>query len=51
MDTLTGSGGFVASMYPRYQDWQAVHRTFNASGAFDSPFSKRVGIAADRFVA
>ena len=49
VNTLTGSHGLVASMYPRYEDWQAVHRQMNASGVFDSPFSKRVGITADRF--
>jgi hypothetical protein len=36
-------------MYPRYEDWQSVHRQMNATGVFDSPFSKRVGIMADRF--
>ena len=36
---------FVASAYPRYADWQDVHRRFNASGVFDSPFSRRVGIS------
>lgn len=51
VNALTGSHGFVASMYPRYEDWQRVHREMNASGVFDSPFSKRVGIAADRFTA
>ncbi|MGH2841501.1 MAG: D-arabinono-1,4-lactone oxidase, partial [Solirubrobacteraceae bacterium] len=49
LNTLTGSHGLVESMYPRYADWQDVHRQFNASGVFDSPFSKRVGISADRF--
>lgn len=49
VNTLTGSHGLVASMYPRYEDWQVVHRQMNASGVFDSPFSKRVGITADRF--
>ena len=38
-------------MYPRYDDWLAVHRELNSSGVFDSPFSKRVGIAQDRFTA
>jgi hypothetical protein len=38
-------------MYPRYEDWQKVHRELNATGVFDSPFSKRVGITADRFTA
>jgi hypothetical protein len=49
VNTLTGSYGLVASMYPRYEDWQRVHRQMNATGVFDSPFSKRVGIAEDRF--
>jgi hypothetical protein len=49
VNTLTGSHGLVASMYPRYEDWQHVHREMNATGVFDSPFSKRVGIAEDRF--
>jgi hypothetical protein len=49
VNTLTGSHGFVGSMYSRYEDWQDVHRRLNSSGVFDSPFSKRVGISADRF--
>jgi hypothetical protein len=49
VNTLTGSHGLVASMYPRYADWQRVHRELNATGVFDSPFTKRVGIAEDRF--
>ena len=49
VNTLTGSHGLVASMYPRYPDWQRVHAEMNATGVFDSPFSKRVGIAEDRF--
>lgn len=49
VNTLTGSDGLVASMYPRFQDWLAVHRRLNASGAFDSQFSKRVGISVSRF--
>jgi hypothetical protein len=49
VNTLTGSHGLVASMYPRYDDWQRVHRSMNATGVFDSPFSKRAGIAEDRF--
>jgi pimeloyl-ACP methyl ester carboxylesterase len=32
VNTLTGSHGLVASMYPRYEDWQRVHRELNASG-------------------
>lgn len=49
LNTLTGSHGFVEAMYPHYEEWQVVHRQFNASGVFDSPFSKRVGISADCF--
>jgi len=49
-NTLTGSDGLVASMYPRFRDWLDVHERLNASGVFDSPFSKRVGIARSRFI-
>jgi FAD/FMN-containing dehydrogenase len=49
INTLTGSHGLLASMYPRYEDWQAVHAELNASGVFDSPFSKRVGISRAEF--
>jgi hypothetical protein len=31
-------------MYPCWDDWLAVHRRFNASGVFASPFTRRVGI-------
>jgi len=40
--------GLLGSMYPRYRDWQAVHAQFNATGVFDSPYSRRIGIAEDR---
>jgi hypothetical protein len=49
VNTLTGSDGLIASMYPRFEDWLAAHRLLNASGVFDSPFSKRVGISVPRF--
>ncbi len=49
VNTLTGSHGLVESMYPRYEDWQAVHAELNSSGVFDSPFSKRVGISRAEF--
>ncbi len=45
VNTLTGSHGLVEAMYPRYQEWQAVHTVLNSSGVFNSPFSKRVGIS------
>lgn len=50
VNTLTGSDGLVTAMYPRFDDWLAVHGQLNASGVFDSPFSKRVGISASRFM-
>jgi hypothetical protein len=49
VNTLTGSNGLVASMYPRYADWQRVHEQLNESGVFDSPFSKRVGLSSAKF--
>jgi L-gulono-1,4-lactone dehydrogenase len=49
VNTLTGSHGLVASMYPRYEDWLEVHRRLNSSGVFDSPFTRRVGISEERF--
>ena len=49
VNTLTGSHGMIESMYPRYGDWLEVHRRLNASGVFDSPFTKRVGISEARF--
>src|SRR5215208_372011 len=49
VNTLTGSHGLVASMYPHYNDWLEVYRRLNARGAFDSPFTRRVGISKERF--
>jgi L-gulono-1,4-lactone dehydrogenase len=49
-NTLTGSDGLIESMYPRFREWMRVHERLNASGVFDSPFSKRVGIARAQFV-
>jgi FAD/FMN-containing dehydrogenase len=49
VNSLTGSHGLVETMYPRYADWQIVHAQLNASGVFDSPFSKRVGISRSHF--
>jgi len=34
----------VRQLYPRWDDWLAVARELNASGVFDSPFTRRVGI-------
>lgn len=38
-------GPSAARLYPRWEDWLAVQRRFNASGVFDSPFTARVGIS------
>lgn len=37
--------GQPPGLYPMWDRWLAVEREFNASGVFDSPFSKRVGIS------
>ena len=42
VNTLTGP---LRRMYPEFDRWLAVHEDLNASGVFDSPFSKRVGIS------
>jgi hypothetical protein len=49
VNSLTGSNGLVREMYPRYGDWRLVHEALNANGAFDSPFSKRVGFSSATF--
>ena len=43
MNTLTGSHGLIEAMYPRYQDWQAIHAELNSSGVFDSPVQQACG--------
>ena len=49
INTLTAGDGLLKTMYPRYPDWLDVHRKLNSSGAFDGPFTDRVGISASRF--
>jgi FAD/FMN-containing dehydrogenase len=51
INTLSGSHGFVESMYPRYREWMDVRSRLDPDGVFDGPFSKRVGLSADRFIA
>ncbi|MDQ3721915.1 MAG: hypothetical protein M3376_02365 [Actinomycetota bacterium] len=51
INTLSGSHGFVASMYPRLAEWLDVRGRLDPDGVFDSPFTKRVGLSSDRFVA
>ena len=35
----------VRRNYPRWDDWLSVEKEFNASGVFNSPFTRRVGIS------
>jgi hypothetical protein len=35
----------VRAAYPRWDDWVAVQRRFNATGVFNSPFTDRIGIS------
>jgi FAD/FMN-containing dehydrogenase len=50
INTLSGSHGFVESMYPRLGDWMDVRARLDPDGVFDSPFTRRVGLSSDRFV-
>jgi hypothetical protein len=34
----------VRELYPHYDDWQAVRDRFDPEGAFDAPFTRRVGL-------
>ena len=36
--------GRARALYPRWEAWLAVERELNASGVFDAPFTRRVGI-------
>lgn len=36
------------ALYPRWPDWLETERELNASGVFDSPFTRRVGIEGAR---
>jgi FAD/FMN-containing dehydrogenase len=49
INTLSGSHGFVESMYPRHADWLDVRASLDPDGVFDSPFTKRVGLSAESF--
>jgi len=50
INTLSGSGEFVAAMYPRLGDWLDVRARLDPDGVFDSPFTKRVGLSRESFV-
>lgn len=49
INSLTGSHDLVRSMYPRYDDWIAVHAQLNRRGTFNSPFTTRVGFTRHPF--
>ena len=36
--------GRVSELYPRWDTWLATAARFNASGVFDAPFTRRIGI-------
>jgi hypothetical protein len=42
LNTLTRER--VRELYPRWREWQRVHAELNASGVFEGPFSRRVGL-------
>jgi L-gulono-1,4-lactone dehydrogenase len=46
LNTLNAHRETLDKLYPRYCDWLKVHAELNASGVFNSPFSKRVGISS-----
>lgn len=50
LNYLSGGPSFLRAMYPEFDRWQEVHTELNASGVFDSPMSKRVGISMKPFV-
>jgi hypothetical protein len=49
VNSLAAGDGLLETMYPRYPEWLQVYRQLNASGVFDSPFTERVGISAQRY--
>jgi L-gulono-1,4-lactone dehydrogenase len=38
----------IKALYPRWDAWMDVEHEFNASGVFDSPFTRRIGISGAR---
>ena len=41
-NTLTAER--VGALYPRWDDWLAVHAEFSSSGVFASPVGARIGL-------
>jgi hypothetical protein len=46
INTLAGGHGLLERMYDEYPAWLELQGTFNSTGVFNSPFTKRVGISA-----
>ena len=44
-NTLGDDVAHLRALYPRWDGWLATQRRFNATGAFDSPFTDRIGIS------
>lgn len=44
-DTLNGSNGVLATMYPQLGTWLGVYQQFNAQGTFDNRFTRRMGFS------
>jgi FAD/FMN-containing dehydrogenase len=51
VNSLGGDREQLRSLYPRYDAWLAVRRRLDPGGVFDSPFTRRVGISAERAAA
>ena len=49
VNSLSAFEGLLDIMYPRFPEWLEVLGRLNSSGVFDSPFTERVGISAQRF--
>jgi len=45
VNALGSDRAVLREMYPAFDSWLAVHEVVNASGVFDGPFSKRLGIS------
>jgi len=41
---ISGGHQALVAMYPRFPEWQKINRQLNATGVFDSPMTKRIGL-------
>jgi hypothetical protein len=46
LNYLAGDRAELIKSYPRFSEWEEVHGVLNATGVFNGPFSKRVGIVS-----